>query len=201
MLASEQDRPDVARKRRRWRRHQGAIDPHRLVFVDETWTKTNMAPLRGWGPCGERVRDDVPFGRWHTMTFIAGLRCDGIIAPFLFKGPINGACFLAWVERQLAPTLRPGDVVVMDNLGSHKGQGVRDALAAVGARRLFLPPYSPDLNPIEQAFSKLKTLVRKARARTFEHVARAIGKALPAFLATECANYFTNSGYADAMLG
>ncbi len=144
LLASEQDRPDVARKRARWRKYQGLIDPSHLVFIDETWTKTNMAPLRGWCEVGRRLRDQVPFGRWKTMTFLAALRHDRITAPCLIDGPINGARFRAYVEQFVVPTLHPGDLVIMDNLGSHKGRAVRDAIASVGARRLFLPAYSPD---------------------------------------------------------
>jgi transposase len=149
VLASEQDRPDVARKRMRWKAYQVRIDPRRLVFIDETWTKTNMAPLRGWAPKGQRLRAKVPFGHWKTMTFLASLRHDRIEAPWVFDGPVNGDSFRVYVERILIPTLKPGDVVVLDNLGSHKGQAVRDALRAAGAHLLFLPPYSPDLNPIE----------------------------------------------------
>lgn len=196
MLASEQNRLDVARHRARWRQRQATIDPDRLVFIDETWTKTNMAPLRGWCPRGRRLRDQVPHGRWQTLTFVAALRHDRLTAPCLFDGPINGASFLAYITQVLVPTLKPGDIVVLDNLGSHKSKAVRDAIRSVGARRLFLPAYSPDLNPIEQVFSKLKTLLRKARARTWEAVAAAIGQLLPRFQLGECANYFRNAGYA-----
>lgn len=196
MLASEQDRPDVARHRARWQQRQATIDPERLVFIDETWTKTNMAPLRGWCQRGHRLRDQVPHGRWQTLTFIAALRHEGITAPCLFDGPINGESFLGYVTQVLVPTLRPGDIVVMDNLGSHKSNAIRDAIRSVGARRLFLPAYSPDLNPIEQVFSKLKTLLRKARARSCEAVATVIGRLLPHFQPGECANYFRNAGYA-----
>lgn len=156
-----------------------------------------MAPLRGWCTRGERLRDQVPFGRWKTMTFIAALRHDRITAPCLIDGPINGENFRAWIEQELVPTLNSGDVVVMDNLGSHKGHAVRDVLRSVGARRLLLPAYSPDLNPIEQMFAKLKTLLRKARARTFDDVSNALGDLLDAFSPHECANYLRNSGYAS----
>jgi len=195
--ASEQDRPDVARHRARWQQRQATIDPERLVFIDETWTKTNMAPLRGWCPRGHRLRDQVPHGRWQTLTFIAALRHDRLTAPCLFDGPINGESFLAYVTQVLVPTLEPGDIVVMDNLGSHKSKAVRDAIRSVGARRLFLPAYSPDLNPIEQVFAKLKTLLRKARARTCAAVGDAIGRLLPNFPPGECANYLRNAGYAS----
>lgn len=197
MLPAEQDRPDVARRRERWRRHQKKIDPRRLVFIDETWTKTNMAPLRGWNRRGRRLSAKVPHGHWQTMTFLAALRVDRIDAPCVFDGPINGASFLAYVEQILVPTLKPGDVVVIDNLGSHKGKAVRGAIRAAGAHLIFLPPYSPDLNPIEQVFAKLKTMLRKAQERTVENVWKRIGALLPAFEPAECANYFTNSGYAS----
>ncbi len=188
----------MARKRAFWQRHQHKIDPRRLVFVDETWAKTNMTRLRGWSNRGRRLVAKVPFGHWKTMTFIAGLRCDGLCAPLVFDGPINGRSFLAWVEQCLVPTLKPGDIVVLDNLGSHKGQAVRRAIRAAGARLIFLPPYSPDLNPIEQAFAKLKTLLRKVDARSVEETWKSIGTLLDAFTPQECANYLTNSGYAPS---
>jgi transposase len=165
------------------------------VFIDETWTKTNMAPLHGWGPRGERVKAKAPFGRWHTMTFIAALRYDRIDAPCLFDGPINGQAFLAYVEQVLVPTLSPGDVVVLDNLGSHRGKAVRQAIRQAGAKMLFLPKYSPDLNPIEQVFSKLKHLLRKAQARSCAAVLSAIDRTLKTYAPDECGNYFRNSGY------
>jgi transposase len=166
------------------------------VFIDETWTKTNMAPLRGWAPCGQRLRTKVPQGRWKTMTFLAALRCDRVDAPWLLEGPINGETFRLYVQRVLAPTLRPGDVVFMDNLGSHRGRIIRRIIRAAGAKLFFLPKYSPDLNPIEQVFAKLKHQLRKARARSFDAIAAAIGKLLRSFTPAECANYFVNSGYA-----
>jgi len=166
------------------------------VFIDETWTKTNMAPLRGWGPRGERLKAKAPFGKWQTLTFIAALRCDGIEAPCLLDGPINGEWFLAYVEEFLVPTLKPGDVVVMDNLGSHRGRGVRQAIRGAGAKLIFLPKYSPDLNPIEQVFAKLKHMLRKAQARSADTILEAIGSLLGAFTPNECANYLRNSGYA-----
>lgn len=176
------------------RQHQ--IDPSRLVFIDETWTKTNMAPLRGWGQRGRRLHAKVPHGRWKTMTFLAALRCDRIEAPWLLDGPINGERFRVYVEKILVPTLRPGAIVVMDNLGSHKGLAVRHAIRKAGAKLFLLPKDSPDLNPIEQVFAKLKHLLRKAAARTFDAVTDAIGNLLDAFTPKECANYFNNSGYA-----
>lgn len=197
MLPAEQLRPKIARRREQWKKFQGRPDPRRLVFVDETWAKTNMAPLRGWAPVGQRLHAKVPYGHWKTMTFIAALRCDRIDAPFVFDQPINAASFTAWVEEQLCPTLAPGDIVIMDNLSSHKRPAVRAAIRAKGARLLFLPPYSPDLNPIEQVFAKLKGLLRKVRARTLEATWRGIGALLPRFPAAECAAYLSNAGYAS----
>jgi len=185
----------VARRRKRWKAHQGLIAPHRLVFIDETWVKTNMAPLRGWGPKGSRLRAYAPFGHWKTMTFIAALRHDRIDAPLVIDGPINGDLFLLYVEQVLAPTLSPGDVVVLDNLGSHKGKAARAAVRAKGAKMIFLPPYSPDLNPIEQVFAKLKHLLQKAAERSVEATWERIGSLLDAFPPNEYANYFRNSGY------
>jgi transposase len=155
-----------------------------------------MVRTHGWGRKGQRVRGNAPFGRWRTMTFLAALRCDRIDAPYVLDGPINGVTFTAWVEQCLAPTLKPGDVVIMDNLGSHKGKGVRQAIRAAGARLLFLPPYSPDLNPIEQVFAKLKTLLRKAAERSVDAVWKRVGSLLDLFPPQECANYLRNSGYA-----
>jgi putative transposase len=195
VVAGERDRPDVVRRRAQWRKYQNKIEPERLVFVDETWTKTNMAPLRGWGPRGRRIKAKVPYGHWNTTTFLAALRLDRIEAPWLLEGPINGETFQVYVERVLVPTLRPGDIVIMDNLGSHKGKAVRRLIRAAGAKLFFLPRYSPDLNPIEQVFAKLKHLLRKAAARTVEAVCAAIGQLLGTFTRDECANYFRNSGY------
>jgi transposase len=145
VVASERDRPDVARRRAQWTKRQSGIDPKRLVFIDETWTKTNMEPLRGWAPKGERLVAKVPHGHWQTMTFVASLRHDRIEAPWLIDGPIDGQGFRTYVEKALAPTLKPGDVVIMDNLGSHKGEAVRQAIRSAGAKLFFLPKYSPDL--------------------------------------------------------
>jgi transposase len=167
------------------------------VFIDETWAKTNMTRTHGRCARGRRLRALVPHGHWKTMTFIAALRCDAITAPVVFDQPINGEWFRAYVEQQLVPTLRPGDVVVMDNLGSHKGPAIRKAIRRANAHLLFLPPYSPDLNPIEQVFAKLKTLLRKADERSIEDTWRRIGTLLDHFSAQECANYLTNSGYAS----
>jgi transposase len=155
-----------------------------------------MSPLRGWAPVGQRLNAKAPYGHWKTMTFLAALRCDRIDAPCVLDQPINGDSFLNYVEQCLVPTLSAGDVVIMDNLSSHKRPAVRKAIQRVGARLLFLPPYSPDLNPIEQVFAKLKHLMRKAAERTQEKTWRRIGSLLDAFSPNECANYFTNSGYA-----
>ena len=181
-----------------WIKYQGRIAPERLVFIDETWTKTNMAPLRGWAPRGMRLPAKVPHGHWKTTTFLAALRHDRIDAPWLLDGPIDGTCFQTYVERVLLPTLKPGDIVVMDNLGSHKGKTVRELIRSAGARLIFLPKYSPDLNPIEQVFAKLKHLLRKACARTVDAVATAVGQILKAYTPQECANYLKNAGYASA---
>jgi transposase len=185
----------VARRRLRWKAHQAKIAPQRLVFIDETWIKTNMAPLRGWAPRGKRLRAYAPFGHWKTLTFIAALRCDRIDAPWVLDGPINGDAFLIYVEKVLAPTLQPGDVVVMDNLGSHKGKAARAAIRARDAHLIFLPPYSPDLNPIEQVFAKLKHFMRKAQPRNVEATWRKAGELLDLFSPQECANYLANAGY------
>jgi putative transposase len=195
VAASEQERPDVARRRAQWRLYQRRIACERLVFIDETWTKTNMAPLRGWAPCGERLKASVPQGRWKTLTFLAALRHDRIDAPWLLDGPINGERFRIYVEQVLVPTLKPGDVIIVDNLGSHRGKAIRRAIRTAGAKLFFLPKYSPDLNPIEQVFAKLKHLLRKAAARSPNTVCAAIGELLNAFTPNECSNYFANAGY------
>jgi transposase len=185
----------VARKRARWQAYQGRIDASRLVFIDETWVKTNMAPLRGWGLRGKRLKAYAPHGHWKTLTFIAALRHDRIDAPWVIDGPINGELFRLYVQQVLAPTLRKGDVVVLDNLGSHKGKAARAAIRARGAHMLFLPPYSPDLNPIEQVFAKLKHLIRRHQPRDVEATWRKVGELLHVFHPKECANYLINSGY------
>jgi transposase len=154
-----------------------------------------MAPLRGWAPRGERVIGKAPFARWKTMTFIAALRQEKVTAPCLFDGPINGEVFLAWVKESLAPTLKPGEIVIMDNLSSHRGKAVRQAIRSKGAKLLFLPKYSPDLNPIEQVFSKLKHGLRKARARTFDAILDEIARLLETYTPQECVNYIRNCGY------
>jgi transposase len=188
----------VARRRARWKTHQGKLDPSRLVFIDETWAKTNMTRTHGRCARGRRLVAKVPHGRWRTLTFLAALRHDRIDAPCVLDGPINGLSFRAYVEQFLVPTLAPGDIVIMDNLGSHKSRTIRRILRTAGAKLLFLPPYSPDLNPIEQVFAKLKALLRKADERTVTATWRRIGQLLDTFTADECANYLVNSGYASA---
>jgi transposase len=168
-----------------------------MVFIDETWAKTNMTRTHGWCAKGEPLIDKVPHGHWKTLTFIAGLHHDGIIAPYVFDDPINGDFFTAWVEQCLIPAMKPGMIAVMDNLGSHKGSKVRELLRRAGIKLFFLPPYSPDLNPIEQVFSKLKRLLRKANERTIEATWQRIGKLLDRFPPHECANYIRGAGYAS----
>ena len=171
------------------------MDPASFVFLDETSAATNMIRRYGWGPRRERLVDAAPHGHWRTTTFVAGLRSTGIIAPLVLGGPITGESFCAYVEQFLTPALAKGDVVVMDNLAAHKVAGVREAVAAVGASILYLPPYSPDLNPIEQVFAKLKALLRKAAARTRDALWTSIGQLLDGFSPAECRNYLINSGY------
>lgn len=193
--AAEQDRPDILTRRQEWFDAQPDLDPARLVFIDETWASTNMA--RRYGRCrrGQRLRSAVPHGHWKTTTFIAGLRLTGIVAPMVLDGPINGRSFQTYVDRVLVPDLRPGDIVIMDNLGSHKGPGVQAAIEAAGATVRYLPPYSPDFNPIEKAFSKLKAHLRKAAERTRDTLWDRIGTLIDQITPTECANFFTAAGY------
>jgi transposase len=193
--AAEQDRPDVLKRREDWFNSQLDLDPVRLVFIDETWASTNMARLRGRSKKGERLRAGIPHGHWKTTTFVAGLRLTGMVAPLVLDGPINRDAFHAYVNQVLVPELTPGDIVVMDNLGSHKGPAVRDAIEAAGATLLYLPPYSPDFNPIENAFAKLKALLRKAAERTVDDLWDAIADLIDLFTPQECANYFKAAGY------
>jgi transposase len=183
------------RRRQAWVDDQFGLDPERLVFIDETWASTNMA--RRYGRClrGRRLRVGVPHGHWKTTTLVAGLRTTGIAAPFVLDGPINRVAFETYVEKVLAPELRPGDIVIMDNLSSHKGPGVREMIEATGASLLFLPPYSPDFNSIENAFSKLKAHLRKAAKRTIDGLWAAIASVIDLFTPAECRNYFKAAGY------
>jgi len=185
----------VKARRLAWFEAQPELDPARLVFIDETGASTKMARLRGRAPRGARCRAAIPHGHWKTTTLVAALRLEGMTAPMVIDGAMNGEAFRAYVRHILAPSLQAGDVVIMDNLPAHKVGGVREAIEAAGARLLYLPPYSPDFNPIEQAFAKLKALLRKAAARTLEALETAIANALDAFSPHECANYSTASGY------
>jgi len=178
-----------------WIKYQGRVDPRRLVFVDETWTRTNMTPLRGWSPVGTRLVEKVPHGHRQTLTFLAALRHDRIEAPWLLDGPINGETFLLYVSEVLVPTLQPRDVVVIDNLGSHRSLAVRTAIRKAGANVIFQPKYSPDLNPIEMFFSKFKHHLRKAQARSFAAVTAAISPILSLVSPEECRNYLIKAGY------
>ncbi len=173
------------------------LDPERLVFIDETWIKTNMAPIRGWGQKGQRIKGFAPDGRWKTLTFLAALRFSALTAPCVIDGPINGILFCAYIERFLVPTLRPKDIVIIDNLGSHRGKAVRNAIINAGARLAFLPPYSPDLNPIEQVFAKVKHWMRKAQARHLDAINETLAKLLSSITPSECSNYLNNDGYAS----
>jgi len=185
----------VAARRKLWKAAQPFVDPHSLVFLDETGVNTKMARLHGWSPLGERCRDSVPFGHWKTMTFVAGLRLSGLTAPWLLDGPMDGEAFQVYVRHVLAPTLWPGDVVVLDNLPAHKVAGIREAIAARRAQIFYLPPYSPDMNPIEFAFSQLKALLRQEPARTVDALIERIGQLLDRFLPAACANFFHAAGY------
>ena len=186
----------MARLRRRWVREQGLLDSSRLVFIDETSVKTNMTRLCGRGPKGERVIGRVPFGGCKTLTFVAGLRCDAMTAPMVIEGAMNGETFVAYVEQCLAQTLRRGDIVVMDNVLSHKVDGVRQAIEAVGATLRYLPPYSPDLNPIELSFSALKAYLRTFAERTKDALCRRIGRFVRQLSPDACTNFFVHDGYA-----
>ena len=195
MIASEQDRPDVVKQRVEWRTVQPTIDPNRYVFIDETWAKTNMTRRYGRSQLGVRLLEKTPCGRWETTTFLGALRATGFVAPLTVEGAINGDLFRAWVEQHLVPALKPGDIVVMDNLSSHKVAGIRKAIEAVGAEVLYLPPYSPDLNPIELAFSKLKKMLRDGAERTTDKLTKLCGKILDFFPEKECRGYFKHCGY------
>jgi transposase len=197
LRAAEQHREDVARARRKWIREQGLLDPAHLVFIDETSMNTSMVRLYGRSPCGERLVDHVPFGNWETLTFVSALRHDKMVAPMVVEGAMNGELFLAYVQQCLVPTLKPNDIVVVDNLSAHKAPGVAEAIEAAGATLRYLPQYSPDLNPIEMPFSKFKAHLRKLAERTVPGINRAIRSFLLFLKPQECANYIRHAGYAS----
>ena len=185
----------MARARRRWVREQGLLDPARLVFIDETAVSTNMVRPNGWNPRGERLVGDVPMGHWETLTFIAGFRQTGIVAPMVIKGAMNGEAFLAYVEQCLVPILKRRDIVVVDNVSFHKVVGVEEAIQAAGASLRYLPPYSPEFNPIELVFHPVKALLRKAAERTIEGLERCVCSFIRALKPSECMGYFRHAGY------
>ncbi len=194
----EQKRPEVARARDVWISRRQPFMRNmltRIGFIDETSLKTNMAKTTGWSPCGARLVDHAPFGHWQTQTFIAALRHDRLDAPWVIGGPINRELFDLYIETQLAPTLHKGDVVILDNLATHRSPKAAAILKDIGAWFLFLPPYSPDLNPIEMAFAKLKALIRKAAARTYDQLWKAVGQVCDLFTEEECYNFFKAAGY------
>ena len=194
-MAAEQQRPDVAARRGQWQADQAGLPVEQLVFIDETGLTTNMVRRYGRAPQGQRLVDRTPHGHWKTTTFVSALRHDRLTAPMVVDGPMNSAVFLAYVRQVLVPTLNAGNIVVMDNLSSHKAAGVRQAIEAVGARLVYLPPYSPDYNPIEMAYSKLKWLVRSAAQRTVEGLWSLVGRLLNQFPAGECRRYLRHCGY------
>lgn len=181
--------------RQAWTEKQPDLDPAQLIFIDESGLSTKMARLRGWARQGERCHAAIPHGHWKTITFVGGLTLSGVVAPMLLDGPMDGEYFRAWVEQMLAPALKRGDIVMMDNLPAHRVAGIRPAIETVGARLLYLPPYSPDLNPIENAFAKLKAIVRAAAARSFDALEAAAARAIASILPAECANFFAHAGY------
>lgn len=198
IFATEQDRPDVAVAREVWRAAQAGLDFTSLVFVDETGTTTSMTRLRGWGPKGKPLLGKAPHGHWMTSTFVAGLRHDGIAAPMLIDTPMTGRIFQQWLTDHLIPELPSGSIVVCDNLAAHKVDGIRQCLEDAGMGLLYLPPYSPDFNPIEQAFAKIKALLRHDAPRSFDAILAALKRILERFRPAECANYLRHSGYVQA---
>lgn len=193
--ADEQRRPDVAAARRQWHRTQAVHDARAYIFIDESGVTTDLLRRYGRSPRGVRLRDYTPCGHWQTHTVVAGLRVDGLMAPAVFDGPIDNPTFLAYVEQVLVPTLRAGDVVILDNLATHKQPDVQAAIERAGARLRFLPPYSPDFNPIEMAFATLKAFLRAARPRSFDQVVQLVAIALELFSADECLNFVRHCGY------
>lgn len=195
MHATERARDDVQEARALWQQWQKSCDPSKLVFLDETGASTNMARCYGRSAGGTRCTDTAPGGHWKTLSFIAGLRMDELTAPWVLDGPMTGEAFKIYLKTQLVPTLKPGDIVICDNLSAHKVAGVKEIIEAAGAKIMYLPPYSPDLNPIEQVFAKLKALLRKAAERSVEKLWQTIGKLIDLFKPQECKNYLKNSGY------
>ncbi len=195
LIAAEQDRPDVAAARAAWRVNQWGFDPDRLVFIDETWAKTNMTRLRGWCPVGERLTAKVPHGHWQTTTLIAALDCCGMRCSMALDGAVNADAFESFTQQVLIPSLRPGDTVVMDNLSSHKRPRTRQLIQSAGATLLYLPPYSPDLNPIEMAFSKLKHLLRSAGHRTMNALWQDVQRLLDRITTADATGFFNHCGY------
>ena len=198
MYASEQERADVAAARQSWAAARAGLQASQLVFLDETWATTCMTPTHARCAKGQRCVARAPQGHWRTSTFVCALRQDGLAAPCVLDGPINGDAFVAWTEQMLVPQLRAGDIVIMDNLSSHKVQGVHQAIEAAGAQVRYLPPYSPDMNPIEQVFAKLKGLLRQTATRTQDSLWQAIGTLLDSFTPPECANYIRHCGYGNS---
>ena len=197
LCAAEQKRPDVAAARAAWRETQSTLDPRKLVFIDETWASTNMTPRYGRCAIGKRLIGYAPFGHWKTTTFVAALRHDSLTAPCVFDGAINGERFAAYIEQEVVGTLSPGDIVIMDNLSAHKRAAVKTAIEAAGAELRFLPPYSPDLDPIEQAFAKFKNILRKLARRTLEGLWSACAIATEEIQPEDCRNFFVHAGYAS----
>ena len=199
LIAAEQDRPDVVEHRRNFAIARRFVDPARFIFLDESGAKTNMTRLYGRAPIGERCIDRTPHGHWQTMTIVSAIRMDGVMqdATIVVDGAMNHVTFLGYVEQFLVPSLRPGEIVVMDNLASHKVKGVREAIEAAGCDLWYLPPYSPDLNPIEKLWSKVKAWLRRVSATTFASLCEAIAAALRAVATDECANYVASCGYEE----
>lgn len=195
MRAAEQDRPDIQKAREQWAQDQQQWDARRLVFLDETGLNTKMTPRYGWAARSERCPGKAPHGHWNTSTFIGALRYDGMQAPWLIDGPMNGEGFITYLEQVLAPTLKQDDIVICDNLSSHKVARAQQIVEQVGASLIYLPPYSPDLNPIENAFSKLKSMICRAAARTFEQLLEAVAEALDKLTSQDCSNYFKHAKY------
>jgi transposase len=198
LRASEQQRPDIRAARELWiNRRKPFFNKAlaRLIFLDETSTNTKLTKRTGWSPKGERYKTHAPFGGWKTQTFIAGLRCHGLVAPWIVNAPMNAAVFETYIQTQLVPELSPGDVVILDNVAFHKSPRAEDLVRQCGAWLLFLPPYSPDLNPIEMAYSKLKALLRKRAARSFDTICNALGEICDLFEPQQCRNFFKAAGY------